>query len=333
MHRRLRKKKTKIRRRKRKSQAMNPSPLSPPWVDLPSDVTANILQRLDVVEILQTAQKVCTTWWKVCKDPSMWKVIDMRDSLPDFNIEIMCREAVDRSQGQLTDINIGYFGTDELILYISERCSGLKSLTLKLCCDVSSYALREAVRNFPKLEELHLLFHCIGAEDVENIGTSCPQLKSFTLNAAGTNYPGLGHDDSWALAVSKSMLNLHHLCLLGHNMTSEGLEAILDGCPHLQSLDIRRCFSIDLNKGNLGKRCSERIKDLKFPHDAIDDCNKIASEFVHCYNYYDSEFSNYSDSDLFGNYEDYSEGDYEDYTDLFADDFLASFLPGGHQYI
>ncbi|KAL8461036.1 hypothetical protein ACS0TY_032498 [Phlomoides rotata] len=51
-------------------------------------------------------------------------------------------------------------------------------------------------------------------------------------------------------------------------ITNEEVEAILDGCPKLKSLDLRRCFCLDLH-GALGKRCYEHIKDLKCPYDSI----------------------------------------------------------------
>ncbi|KAL1537576.1 putative F-box/LRR-repeat protein 23 isoform X3 [Salvia divinorum] len=66
------------------------------------------------------------------------------------------------------------------------------------------------------------------------------------------------------------MPNLQHLQVYAHWMGNKGLEAILDGCPRLESLDIRRCFDLDL-KGDLGKRCRQQIKHLKLPHDSTDD--------------------------------------------------------------
>nr|XP_018633039.1 F-box protein SKIP19 [Nicotiana tomentosiformis] len=47
------------------------------WLELPEGIWANILHRLGAVQILLTLQKVCITWRRVCKDPSMWRVIDM----------------------------------------------------------------------------------------------------------------------------------------------------------------------------------------------------------------------------------------------------------------
>ena len=50
---------------------------SPNWLAMPEELMANILKRLRDVEILNNAVKVCTTWWRICKDPAMWKVIDI----------------------------------------------------------------------------------------------------------------------------------------------------------------------------------------------------------------------------------------------------------------
>lgn len=94
----------------------------PPWIELPEDVTANILQRLGDAEILKSAEKVCTTWKNLCVDPAMWRVVDLRNSSgggSDF--DLMCRRAVDRSQGQLIDLSITGFGGDELMKYIADR--------------------------------------------------------------------------------------------------------------------------------------------------------------------------------------------------------------------
>ncbi|XP_041994426.1 F-box protein SKIP19-like [Salvia splendens] len=108
------------------SMPMVASPSAPPpsWIDLPGDVTASILQRLGVEGMLTNAQKVCTTWWKVCKDPALWRVIDFsnpRQGIFNDEYNVMCRHAVDRSQGQLVDLTIQYFGDDALLDYIVRR--------------------------------------------------------------------------------------------------------------------------------------------------------------------------------------------------------------------
>lgn len=93
------------------------------WTELPEDVTAAILSRLGAIDILETAQKVCKTWYKVCKDPLMWRIVDFRDDdlHKVHDLGKMCRYAVDRSDGKLASINLDSFATDELLKYITDR--------------------------------------------------------------------------------------------------------------------------------------------------------------------------------------------------------------------
>lgn len=48
----------------------------------------------------------------------------------DYDLEKMCRHAVDRSAGQLQDINIEYFATDDLLRYIADRSPYSRTIIL-----------------------------------------------------------------------------------------------------------------------------------------------------------------------------------------------------------
>ncbi|KAL3643723.1 hypothetical protein CASFOL_014538 [Castilleja foliolosa] len=241
------------------------APPSPPWIDLPRDLTANILSRVGQVEILKTARKVCTTWRSVCSEPSMWRAIDLiySDNFSVFDL------ALDLSEGELIDIRIiGYFGSNILLHYISERMNSLKRLTLGCCYSMYSRLLIPSVIKFPELEELHFFFMPpITAKQIEVIGIACPKLKSFTFCHKFSN---VETDDSYALTIAKNMPNLHHLSLFGNRLSNEGLKAIFSGCPNLESLDLRECYNVDLS-GDFGRICSKRIKCLKHPSDSTDD--------------------------------------------------------------
>ncbi|XP_041993850.1 putative F-box/LRR-repeat protein 23 [Salvia splendens] len=134
------------------------------------------------------------------------------------------------------------------------------------------------VAKLTQLEELHLTIRPgIAANHIAAIGNSCPLLKSFSCNGFKCKLPTYEDNDHndrlrhvYALAISKSMPNLRHLQVFAHWMGNKGLKLILDGCPHLESLDIRRCFDLDL-QGDLGKRCRQQIKHLKLPNDSISD--------------------------------------------------------------
>ncbi|KAL1559970.1 F-box protein SKIP19-like [Salvia divinorum] len=95
--------------------------LSPPRIELPQDVTTNILHRQGAKSELKCAQKVCTTWWKVSNDPTLWQAIDFsnpRQGVFNDEYNVMCCCAVDRSHGQLVELTIHYFNDDVLFDYI-----------------------------------------------------------------------------------------------------------------------------------------------------------------------------------------------------------------------
>ncbi|XP_024971953.1 putative F-box/LRR-repeat protein 23 [Cynara cardunculus var. scolymus] len=238
------------------------------WLDLPSDVMSNMLSRLDVLDILENAQKVCTTWRKICKDPSMWRVI----CLDYWHETYMRKHAVDRSQGQLIDITINCFG-DEILQYVADRSSQLRRLKV-VCYYGYAAAYRswtETLKKFPLLEDLSLFSLEISKEAIETAGRYCPMLITFELNKRAFCGSLGDAGNEIAIAIGENLHKLDHLELIGNSLTNIGLQVILDGCPHLKSLDLRKCCSLDL-KGELGIRCSRQIKYLKLPGDSLEGC-------------------------------------------------------------
>ncbi|KAJ0016689.1 hypothetical protein Pint_11035 [Pistacia integerrima] len=200
------------------------------------------------------------------------------------------------------------------------RCTRIKSLRLVSCYCISDLGLSEAVSKFPLLEELDISFCSLSRETLEAVGSCCPHLKSLKLNDRGYRCPKIECDDE-ALAIAENMPELCHLQIFGNKLTNDGLEAILDGCPHLESLDLRQCFNIHL-VGNLEKRCAERIKVLRHPDDSIDDY-EFDPDFQDGYG--SSEEDDYpsgiSDIEFVSDEDDYYEfSDYEfDYEYMFYD--------------
>ncbi|KAK3002417.1 hypothetical protein RJ639_022315 [Escallonia herrerae] len=292
---------------------------NPNWLELPPEVTASILHRLGAIELLETAQKVCTPWRNICKDPAMWRTVDMRNSgdTDPYDLENLTMHAVDLSRGQLEGINIENFASDQLLLYIADRSSQLKRLRLVHCKeDISPEAFSEAFKKLPLLEELHLYFTAFDKGDIEVAGRFCTLLKSFKLNRQAYKHPGKCDDE--ALAIAESMPKLRHLQLFGSMMTDNGLCAILDKCPHLESLDLRQCFNVCL-AGDVWTRCFAQIKDLKLPFDSTDgygfdtellDSEKFDSDFDES----EGSWSELSDVGML-----YDEVDYDDLTDDYLD--------------
>ncbi|CAH8354455.1 unnamed protein product [Eruca vesicaria subsp. sativa] len=246
---------------------------NPNWAELPPELTSSILHRLGAIEILYSAQKVCRSWRRVCKDPSMWRKIEMRNHvhmiLSFGDLVNMCRHAVDLSQGGLVEIEIWHIATYDLLKYMAHSCSKLRSLKLAMCYQIGSEGLTEVIVKLPLLEVLEVSYCSLSGESLKVIGQSCQNLKSLGKNCEGYKSPR-NESDGVALAIAETMPGLTRLQLFGDRLTDVGLNAILDSCPNLEYLDLRQCFIVNL-VGDLEKRCSERIKVLRRPNDSTHD--------------------------------------------------------------
>ncbi|KAF8675907.1 hypothetical protein HU200_047404 [Digitaria exilis] len=101
---------------------------------------------------------------------------------------------------------------------------------------------------------------------------ACPSLKHLRYH-----HPYWDDDtepeffDMEAMEIAK-MHELRSLQLFHNQLTNIGLSAILDGCPHLESLDVRGCYCVDLHDEAMRAKCA-RIKTKKiFTPNPEDEC-------------------------------------------------------------
>ncbi|KAF2576044.1 hypothetical protein F2Q70_00000178 [Brassica cretica] len=241
------------------------------WAELPSELTSSILSRLSSIDILENAQKVCTSWRRVCKDTAMWRKIDMRNS--------------------------GDLGS-----------SNLRSLKLVKCSPLTCEGLTEAIVKLPLLEELQVSYCSLSVESLKVVGQSLPNLKTLKLNRIYRRFPCRPYvSDDDALAIAETMPRLSHLQLFANKLTNAGLNAILDHCPNLEHLDLRLCHSVRL-LGDLKKRCSERIKVFRRPFDSFHDYPHheaviyTDSSDDHDNDYYEDDDDSYDNDDVYGSF-------------------------------
>ncbi|KAL8091080.1 hypothetical protein AgCh_040257 [Apium graveolens] len=243
------------------------------WLELPPELTTSIFHRVGALDIFMSARKVCRTWRQLCSDPEMWRVMDLKytgDHLSDFDLRKLAKKAVDLSGGQLIELSLHHFTDDELLNYVADRSSQLRRLRLFFCFSVTNDGLSEMVKKLPLLEELSLYRISISNQAIEAAGKHCPQLKSFKLYNPDYGYPDLGCDEE-AMAIAENMQGLHHLQLFGNAITTDGLVAIIENCPHLESLDLRQCLHVANLEPDLLKRLSHQMKFLKLTYDSLND--------------------------------------------------------------
>ncbi|KAG8058807.1 hypothetical protein GUJ93_ZPchr0002g23370 [Zizania palustris] len=237
------------------------------WAEMPSDALATVFGKLDVSDLLTGAGLVCRAWRQLAAtDTTLWRRVALSspcNHMENKEAEAMARTAIDRAAGTLDVFWADTFVTNDLLFYVSQRAPSLKSLKLSFCLQW----MLEALKGFPQLEELDITICVLCGDLCEPIGKACPQLKCFRMNMdCGPNW---NMDDTEALGIANNMPELRELQLIGNNLSNDGLISILDHCLHLESLDIRQCFHVQMDDA-LKSKCA-RIGNLKLPHDSISD--------------------------------------------------------------
>ncbi|GMN54580.1 hypothetical protein TIFTF001_023700 [Ficus carica] len=209
----------------------------PNWLSLPRDVTLLIFTRLGAVEILKSAQRVCSSWLEICKDPLLWRIIDMRNlsSLSQWsflllNLKAMCRRAVDRSSGELVEIFLENSATSELLMYNAERLEFERD---PLCVNVCSWWIRVLL-----CEEIEI--ECLSAQNDERVNEKLT-LKSAHLKSRKIKILRIhgGHFSNSVLSRAASRLPLLEKLELSHcTFSKRYLKLIGRRCPHLKSLTL-----------------------------------------------------------------------------------------------
>ncbi|XP_071711784.1 putative F-box/LRR-repeat protein 23 [Rutidosis leptorrhynchoides] len=209
------------------------------WFNLPFELKFKILDRVGRRDILVNAQNVCTDWYKVFKDPLMWRSINLsRFSLYDDSPPNIAKHAVDRSQGQLVNVVISTFKIIELLRYVADRSSQLRRLeVLFMFGEYVNKALAEALVKFPLLEVLVVSTKYFSSTVIKNAGRYCPSLQKLVVNR--TFYVSKSRvrlNNRIAIAIGENLHELRHLKLECNGISNIGLKVVMDGCRHLKSL-------------------------------------------------------------------------------------------------
>ncbi|KAK1649957.1 hypothetical protein QYE76_067762 [Lolium multiflorum] len=179
----------------------------------------------------------------------------------------MARESVRRGAGQCQAFWAEGDLDDSVISLLSDTSAlSLKSLRLISCNSICDTSLALTITKFTLLEELEVSNYLMDfSKTCAAAGKACPLLKRLRLSSGRFEDCRVSGDVE-AAAIGTTMPELRSLQLFAKRISNGGLAAILDGCPLLESLDIRHCFNIVMND-ELHARCS-RVHTLRRPHDS-----------------------------------------------------------------
>ncbi|KAM0035809.1 putative leucine-rich repeat domain superfamily [Helianthus debilis subsp. tardiflorus] len=130
--------------------------------------------------------------------------------------------------------------------YSVNRSSQLRRLEIACYFRGRNGIWSEPFKKLSSLEELSLVRIKVRVEYIEAAGRCCPLLKTLKVNQKASSsefapydyYDFVNMQNEIALAIGKNLPQLTHLELIGSSMDNIGLQAILDGCCHLESLDL-----------------------------------------------------------------------------------------------
>ncbi|TVU43193.1 hypothetical protein EJB05_09639 [Eragrostis curvula] len=205
---------------------------------LPRDILVDVFLKLGPCrEIMRGAGRVCTAWLRVAVDePLLWHRIDFptKEMSSTPRRRAMARAVVDRSRGQCEAFS-GHVDKDSL-LYLAESDGNL----FKSVCQAS-----------PHLEKLRVTLPEVTDSDFDSDSSELNDGKLCEISA---------------------MCKLRVLELFEFELTTEGLTAILDNCPLLESLHVTGSFlEFDEMDEELQAKCA-KVKNLILPDDE-DECD------------------------------------------------------------
>ncbi|KAJ1382619.1 Leucine-rich repeat domain superfamily [Sesbania bispinosa] len=213
-----------------------------------------------------TACQVCLEWFDIWKHPLTWRTIRLTKSGYSCSnlVEKICCYAIDRSYGEVEDISITNFGSDDLLKYIGDRACHLRRLRLENCHSISGVGLYQLALKLPLLEDIDLsvINTYVPQEVFQAFGMCCPLLEVFKFNKFCLEWDIV---TDIVLAVAKAMPKLRHLEIAGAPLIEDELLAILDECPLLQCLDLSMCISEVNMCSSTDKRCRAQITDFRQP--------------------------------------------------------------------
>lgn len=135
-------------------------------------------------------------------------------------------------------------------------------MQLLMCRGLSHEGFSETLRKLSLLEELEISQNKqLSNDSLEIVGQCCPLLKS--LKYCRHPLDKIEMNDA-AFAIAKTMPGLHYLEISLDELTNDGVLAILDGCPLLETLDLRACKYVSMRQ-SVWRRCREQVKDFGLP--------------------------------------------------------------------
>ncbi|GJN27457.1 hypothetical protein PR202_gb15485 [Eleusine coracana subsp. coracana] len=227
------------------------------------EILALVLRgRVPADEVARSVAGVCRAWRAAVASPDMWGDVDIEAWCRRVNCrakaDAAVRRLVARAQGTLRRLSAYRIG-DAAFTRVAASGKLLNVLQIPMS-DVTDGAVEKHAECLPALRVLDIS-NClkITSRGIEALGRHCKLLVQLKRNMPPPELP-MGNNaaakvvQEEALAVANTMPMLQQLELAYGLFSDIALDAVLNKCPLLRTLDILGCWNVRLD-GDIEERC------------------------------------------------------------------------------
>lgn len=242
------------------------------WADLTYEALVEIMKRVGFEELYLGVPLVCKAWRAASLDRGCWKCVHMEPCFearsetaawwqPSFEakVDYMLKLAVDRSAGCLLELSTRHCSNSALA-YLAARCSSVRLVSVASSRGIADLSVCQLAKACPQLEHLDVSeCQSVTILSLEQVGLHCKSLTVLKRNRfigdydparksrlppeySRTSSPASA--DAEALVLANLMPSLKHLELRHSKLSDQGLVSLIDGCSHLEYLDLTGCSNL-----------------------------------------------------------------------------------------
>ncbi|CAN6248835.1 unnamed protein product [Urochloa humidicola] len=234
------------------------------WAEAVSpEILALVLRgRVPADDVARGAERVCRAWRQAAASPDMWGDVDIEAWCRRVNCraraDAAVRRLVARAQGTLRRLSAYRVG-DASLACVAASGKLLNVLQIPMS-EITDQTVEKHAECLPALKVLDISY-CLNitSKGIEAIGQHCKLLVQLKRNMPPPDPPQGNNTaakvvEEEALAVANTMPVLEQLQLAYGLFSDLALNAILNKCPRLRTLNILGCWNVRL-EGDIEDRC------------------------------------------------------------------------------
>ncbi|CAK8566358.1 unnamed protein product [Lathyrus sativus] len=225
------------------------------WDELIPDALGVIFTNLSLQERVTVIPRVCKSWARAVSGPYCWQEIDIEEwsnHCQSDKLDQMLHMLISKSCGSLRKLCVSGLQSETIFTFIAENAGSLRSLRLPRS-NMSDLVVEQIAGKFSMITFLDVSY-CIkiSASAIEMIGMNCKMLEGLCRNMHPLDTADKPLQDDEAYAIAATMPKLKHLEMAYQRISTSGVVRIFSNCPKLEFLDLRGCWSVNLDNNVKG---------------------------------------------------------------------------------